>query len=70
MLLCMFEQTTSECAKEGSFKKPGNTSMARSLLPSLLEAFGRYSAANIHAKRAIALSIPPFIQKVHENIEN
>lgn len=49
-----------------TFGKLDNESMAQGRLPSLLEAFGRYSAAKVRAICAMALGISSFMQKASQ----
>lgn len=53
----MFEQMMIDCAKEGSFGRLDNKLIAKGLLASLLEAFGRCNAAKVRARCAVAISI-------------
>lgn len=59
----MFEQMMLDCAREGSFGELDNALMAKDLLHSLLEAFGRYNAAEVRAICAVALGISSFMHR-------
>ncbi len=62
----MFEQMMIDCAKEGSFGKLDNESIAMDLLTTLLEALGTYNAVKVRARCAIALDISYFLQKARK----